>query len=141
MNADGTGVRVLLEGTGYHMYNLAWSPDGERLAFGGGYRDSEGVFVVGADGSGLTLVDPRWGVIRIGHRTAPASRTASRLASALADCLPCGFGTLEIAALDGTHVQGSATPSPGRGTRSSSRSRSSDLEGSRNPVGGPTVKS
>jgi len=113
MNADGTDVRVLLEGTGYHMYNLAWSPDGEQIAFGGGYRGSAGVFVVGADGSGPTLVvpggaDPYWSPdgTRIAYRIPPRS--------ALADCLSCGLGTLEIAALDGTHVQrfGSAEPGP-----------------------------
>ena len=113
MNADGTDVHVLLEGTGYHMYNLAWSPHGEQLAFGGGYRGSAGVFVVGADGSGPTLVvpggaDPYWSPdgTRIAYRIPPPS--------ALADCLSCGLGTLEIAALDGTHVQrfGSAEPGP-----------------------------
>ena len=38
------------------IYNLAWSPDGERLA----WEESEGIFVVGADGSGPHARDPRW---------------------------------------------------------------------------------
>jgi hypothetical protein len=60
MNADGSGVRVLLHRAGlppaggYHIYNLAWSPGGDRLAWGG----STGIFIVGADGSGLTLAIP-----------------------------------------------------------------------------------
>ena len=95
------------------MYNLAWSPDGEQIALGGGYQGSGGVFVVGADGSGPTLVipggtDPYWSPdgTRIAYRIPPNG--------APADCLPCVLGTLEIAALDGSHVQrfGSAEPGP-----------------------------
>jgi Tol biopolymer transport system component len=113
MNTDGTDVRLLLDRTGYRNYNLDWSPDGERLAFDGEYRGSAGIFVVGADGSGPTLVipggaDPYWSPdgTRIAYRIPPPS--------AVFDCRSCGLGTLEIAALDGTHVQrfGSAEPGP-----------------------------
>ena len=56
MNADGSGSRILVDDLeADRIYNLAWSPDGERLAFGLG---SEGIYVVGADGSGLTLAIP-----------------------------------------------------------------------------------
>jgi Tol biopolymer transport system component len=56
MNADGSGARVLVDDLeADRIYGLAWSPDGERLAFGLG---SQGIYVVGADGSGLTLAIP-----------------------------------------------------------------------------------
>lgn len=88
MNADGTGVRVLLDGTGYHVSTLTWSPDGERLAWAG----SDGIYVVGADGSGLTLAipggaDPYW--------SPDGTRIAYRI----------GYPRVEVAAPDGTHVQ------------------------------------
>ena len=56
MNADGSGSRILVDDLeADRIYNLAWSPDGERLAFGLG---SKGIYVVGADGSGFTLAIP-----------------------------------------------------------------------------------
>lgn len=72
MNADGSGDRRLaifgpLQDRG--IDDLAWSPDGSRLAL---YRNGVGIWVVGADGSGLTQVidqgrlaadwdpDPHW---------------------------------------------------------------------------------
>jgi len=56
MNADGSSTRILVDDLkADRIYNLAWSPDGERLAFGLG---SKGIYIVGADGSGLRLVIP-----------------------------------------------------------------------------------
>jgi dipeptidyl aminopeptidase/acylaminoacyl peptidase len=64
MSADGTGSRVLVnEMSGAFAGGLVWSPDGSRLAFGMGYTTYR-IYVVGADGSGLTLIafgaDPQW---------------------------------------------------------------------------------
>ena len=66
MNADGSHVRVLLDSDGKFSdeigwHNLAWSPDGSRLAFHG----PDGIWVIGADGSGLRKLipggtDPSW---------------------------------------------------------------------------------
>jgi hypothetical protein len=63
MNADGSGVRVLIDQEFAHVNDLAWSPDGSRLAFHGPYGG--GIWTVGVDGSGLTKVSqmgaaPRW---------------------------------------------------------------------------------
>lgn len=57
INMDGTGGRVVLEdsittGAG-HVDGLDWSPDGELLLFA---IDTQGIFVVGTDGSGLRKV-------------------------------------------------------------------------------------
>jgi Tol biopolymer transport system component len=114
MNADGSGSRVLLDpaglgkATGYHIYNLTWSPDGERLAWGG----ASGIFVVGADGSGLSLAIPDAGYpywspdgTRIAYRIYQGGRPNA--------CPSCEIGTLEIAAPDGTHVQEFPSADPG----------------------------
>jgi Lipoprotein LpqB beta-propeller domain/WD40-like Beta Propeller Repeat len=63
MNADGSGVRVVIDQEFGHVNDLAWSPDGSRLAFHGPYGG--GIWTVGVDGSGLTKVSqlgaaPRW---------------------------------------------------------------------------------
>ena len=58
MNSDGSGVRVLIDDQEEmisHTENLAWSPDGSRLAFDALYMG--GFWIVGVDGSGLTKVD------------------------------------------------------------------------------------
>ena len=72
MNADGSGVRVVIDQEFGHVNDLAWSPDGSRLAFqaaGGGPVRIEHVWIVGVDGSELTEVSqgespweaaPRW---------------------------------------------------------------------------------
>jgi Tol biopolymer transport system component len=63
MNADGSGVRVVIDQEFGHVNDLAWSPDGSRLAFHALY--GAGIWIVGVDGSGLTEVSqwgaaPRW---------------------------------------------------------------------------------
>ena len=57
MNADGSDVRVVLddqEASISHYDNLAWSPDGSRLAFNG---TGGGIWIVAADGSGPAQMD------------------------------------------------------------------------------------
>ena len=71
MNADGSGVRVLIDQEFGHVDDLGWSPDGSRLAFSALYGG--GVWIVGVDGSGLTEVVPHGGAPRW-------SPTGSRLA-------------------------------------------------------------
>jgi Tol biopolymer transport system component len=63
MNAEGSGVRVVIGQEFGHVNDLAWSPDGSRLAFHALYGG--GIWIVGVDGSGLTEVSeggaaPRW---------------------------------------------------------------------------------
>jgi Tol biopolymer transport system component len=95
MNADGSGVRVLIDQAEVgHVDDLVWSPDGSRLAFS---AEEGGIWMLGADGSGLTEVipdgvNPAW------------SPDGSRISYQPVD--PDSFvpGPLEIAAVDGTHV-------------------------------------
>jgi WD40-like Beta Propeller Repeat len=103
MNADGTGVRVLTDVCGYYpsLGGPAWSPDGSHIAFNcerevvGGELElplGTDMWVVGADGSGLTRMpdgrNPYW------------SPDGSRIAFELPH-----QGNLAIANADGTHVQ------------------------------------
>jgi Tol biopolymer transport system component len=93
VNADGTGVRVLVDnvcGIYPRVGGPAWSPAGTHIAFSCGVEP--GIWVIGADGSGLTQVipnatDPHW--------SPDGSRIAFRAAS----------GVLGIADADGTNVQ------------------------------------
>ena len=71
MNADGSGVRVLIDQEFGHVDHLGWSSDGSRLAFN--ERFDGGIWIVGVNGSGLTEVVPRGGAPRW-------SPTGSRLA-------------------------------------------------------------
>jgi Tol biopolymer transport system component len=95
MNADGSGSRVLLdEQQGHTTHNLAWSPDGERLVFGLG--TGSGIYVVGADGSGLTLVIPGG---TYPYWSPDGSRISYQPCDVYSDC------ALQIADADGTHIQ------------------------------------
>ena len=61
MNADGSDQRVIPTPGLHMMQNLAWSPDGTKIAFtaytGTGHPDWD-IYVVGVDGSGLTNLTP-----------------------------------------------------------------------------------
>jgi Tol biopolymer transport system component len=104
MDADGSHVRVLVDwrrgglqkgSMDNHVYRLAWSPDGSRLAF----ATDDGIWVVGSDGSGLRMV------IRHGHNPT-WSPDGSRLAYATWKELGTWSGVrLRIADADGSHVQ------------------------------------
>lgn len=57
VNADGSDLHVLIDTMeAYRISGLVWSPDGTRLAFG--RRLLDGIYTIGVDGSGLTLVIP-----------------------------------------------------------------------------------
>ena len=64
VNVDGSDLHVLIDNIdGYRITDLVWSPDGKTLAFG--RRINDGVYTIGVDGSGFTLVipygqDPHW---------------------------------------------------------------------------------
>jgi Tol biopolymer transport system component len=137
MNADGSGVRVVIDQEFGHVNDLAWSPDGSRLAFHAPYGG--GIWTVGVDGSGLLEVSqggaaPRWsptgrqlafqsasGIwvinadgtghrqITFGGRDPIWSPDGSRIAYLDED-------SLYVADLDGTHVRSlgtlELTPSP-----------------------------
>jgi Tol biopolymer transport system component len=100
MNADGSDARELVVVKPLWPVSLVWSPDGSRLAFSGVLHPDawdpvelgSGVWVVGADGSGLTSVIP--------HGVNPHwSPDGSHIAY-----YEYGRG-LRIARPDGTHVQ------------------------------------
>jgi dipeptidyl aminopeptidase/acylaminoacyl peptidase len=105
MDADGSHVRMLLdqgsmpaaEVPGYAcswLNRIQWSPDGSHLAF----ACDQGIWVMGADGSGLTKVVrnasfPEW------------SPDGTQLAYMRPAFPGGGEATVEIVALDGTHVR------------------------------------
>ncbi len=66
MNADGTGVSVVVRRPLFHVgswsgWGVAWSADGTRLTFCAAREDTGGlrkIFVVNVDGTGLTQLSP-----------------------------------------------------------------------------------
>jgi dipeptidyl aminopeptidase/acylaminoacyl peptidase len=112
MNADGTDVRVLTGPDYGHIDELAWSPDGSRLAFSLQYGG--GLYIVAVDGSGLTELipngeNPAWSPD--GSRIAFQRRAGTPVQEVrdgemveVTYC-PCGLGRLEIVTLDGGKIQ------------------------------------
>jgi Tol biopolymer transport system component len=84
MNADGTERRPLLDdevsGVG-HVGGLAWSPDGEWLAFKATVNGEIGIYLVRPDGSGLTQLVP--GSVAVLRWSPDGSRIAYRVQHAL----------------------------------------------------------
>jgi Tol biopolymer transport system component len=58
--ADGTTGATPIGPLGLDGQDPTWSPDGTRIAFRGGHFNNErGIYVIGADGSGLRLLTPQ----------------------------------------------------------------------------------
>ena len=94
VNADGGDLHVLIDNIeAYRISNLVWSPDGTRLAFG---RVPEGIYTIGADGSGLSLVIP-------GGAYPHWSPDGSRISYSQQN-YSSPIGPLLIAAADGTNA-------------------------------------
>jgi Tol biopolymer transport system component len=49
---DGSARELIVRGVADHT-SFSWSPDGRRLAFSGGHKRAEEIFVVNVDGSGV----------------------------------------------------------------------------------------
>lgn len=49
---DGSGQRVVFQGEPMRIAQIAWSPDGARIAYQDPIADERGIFVANADGSG-----------------------------------------------------------------------------------------
>jgi TolB protein len=56
MRPDGSGLTQLTPGAMTADGPASWSPAGDRLAFAGSVNGFEDVFVIGADGTGLTNI-------------------------------------------------------------------------------------
>jgi len=111
MKADGSDVRELTGPDYGHIDELAWSPDGSRLAFS---LQGGGLWIVGVDGSGLTELyldgeNPAWSPdgSRLSFQLR-AGRTGQQVRHGetvdVTYC-PCGLGPLEIVTLDDGDVQ------------------------------------
>jgi Tol biopolymer transport system component len=118
MDADGSHVRVLVNIHAELSYGIlphcggapAWSPDGSRLAFCG----PGGIWVIGADGSGLRKVipkgeNPSWSPdgSRIAYQVRPMSDRRMSEEPPLGPRMSEGppLGPLRIADADGGNVQ------------------------------------
>lgn len=62
VNADGTGLRRLFQGTGKKDPFVSWSADGRKIAFSSARDGNSEIYAVEADGSVLQRLtrDPAW---------------------------------------------------------------------------------
>ena len=51
-NIDSSARELIVRGVADHT-SFSWSPDGRRLAFSGGHKRAEEIFVVNVDGTGV----------------------------------------------------------------------------------------
>ncbi|MDI6810812.1 MAG: transglycosylase SLT domain-containing protein [archaeon] len=74
VNPDGTGKVKIVdkggEGGGIEVGPPSWSPDGKRIVFTTGLRGDGDIYIINADGSGLTKIAygsfPQWSPISLG---------------------------------------------------------------------------
>ena len=91
MSSNGTGVRRLTNSMTWGSGSPAWSPDGKRLAFwsqvhrASGDRTDYSIYVVNADGSGLTRLTDDWS--SYGDQSPAWSPDGERIAFSRGDCV------------------------------------------------------
>ena len=63
MNPDGTEKTIIVE-SGFYESIFSWSPDSEKIVYGKKYGEDKTIYIVNADGSGLTKLAygtyPQW---------------------------------------------------------------------------------
>ena len=57
---DGSGQRVVFEGEPMRIAQIAWSPDGTKIAYQNPIVDERGIFVANADGSDAVRLTDGW---------------------------------------------------------------------------------
>jgi TolB protein len=57
---DGSGQRVVFEGEPMRIAQIAWSPDGTKIAYQNPIVDERGIFVANADGSDAVRLTEGW---------------------------------------------------------------------------------
>ncbi len=109
VNADGTGLRQLVTGTGGNQRPFTWSPDGTRIAFVAVGTSSWDIDVVNSDGTDARAIFSREGVWSEGPAWSPDG--AQIAFSSTLGAYPPGCGVdsdvcsdLFVMRADGSHV-------------------------------------